>query len=193
MNEILENNAPLLYEEYSAEFEQLVDDEHLRLVVASRFKKEEAQDRGEYLPEGAREVTVVDANGNTVPLRDILSIYQGKVVYIDFWASWCGPCIQEMPSSAILQDRLTGKEVVFLYMSSDEDESAWKAAISKYNIKGLHIRMNSRLGAEATKLFGIEAIPHYALVNKQGKVFKAAASSPSNPQTFADIQQLLGE
>jgi thiol-disulfide isomerase/thioredoxin len=193
MNEILENNEPLLYEEYSAEFEQMVDDEHLRLVVTNRFKKEEAQDRGEYLPEGAKEITVVDADGKTAPLRDILSIYQGKVVYIDFWASWCGPCLKEMPSSSILQDRLTGKEVIFLYMSNDEDEEAWRAAISKHNIKGLHIRMNSRLSAEVAQQFGIEAIPHYALVNKQGKVFKPSASSPSHPQTFADIQQLLSE
>ncbi|MEJ7660536.1 MAG: TlpA disulfide reductase family protein [Hymenobacter sp.] len=61
----------------------------------------------------APDFTLPDASGRPVALRSL----RGKVVYLDFWATWCAPCLAEMPASRALRQRFAGRDVVFLYVS----------------------------------------------------------------------------
>ncbi|RYE18385.1 MAG: TlpA family protein disulfide reductase, partial [Sphingobacteriaceae bacterium] len=67
----------------------------------------------------------ITIKGEKVTLKDILSKNKGKVLYIDFWASWCVPCIGEMPASEKLRQQFSGKDVVFIYISIDKDKDKW--------------------------------------------------------------------
>ena len=73
-----------------------------------------------------------DLDGQSVSL----SQFEGKVVLLDFWASWCGPCIGDLPNLRKIKAQVAAQPVVFLNISLDANEAAWKQAIAKHEIKG---------------------------------------------------------
>lgn len=117
---------------------------------------------------------------NAKSIKDILNKYKGKAIYIDFWASWCVPCRAEMPNAAALRKRLLGKNVVFLYLGFEDKPGAWLKARKQLQIEGEHYLLNEKLVKEAQELFGIDGIPHYAIVNKDGKIINKKAGRPGD-------------
>lgn len=117
-----------------------------------------------------------------------LSNLKGKVVYLDFWASWCGPCLRELPFAKKVKEHFKDKEVVFLNVSIDEDMNAWKNAVEKHSIGGIHTCEPGGWQAPAAKLYGVQGVPSYYLIDKQGKF--AAETSPRPSETEALIKQI---
>jgi thiol-disulfide isomerase/thioredoxin len=99
----------------------------------------------------------------------IIKKYRGKVIFVDFWASWCVPCRMGIKEITPLKEELKDKDVVFLYITNTT------SPIATYNnmipdIKGEHYRVNTdEWNVLATK-FNIGGIPHYAIVNKNGGI-----------------------
>ncbi|AXY77153.1 TlpA family protein disulfide reductase [Paraflavitalea soli] len=110
----------------------------------------------------------------------LMKPYKGKVVYIDFWAPWCGPCIGEMPHSKALQKELAGKEVVFLYIGIGCSKQSWQSTIREVGIEGEHYYANENDGQLLGQKFNITGIPRYILVGKDGKVADMEALRPSH-------------
>ncbi len=104
--------------------------------------------------------------------------YKGKVVYIDFWAPWCGPCMGEMPYSKELQKELAGKDVVFLYIGLSCSKQSWQYTIKEMGIEGEHYFANENDGKLLSQKFNISGIPRYVLVGKDGKVADDEALRP---------------
>src|SRR6185503_5263408 len=95
-----------------------------------------------------------DVNGKTFTMSEL----KGKVVYIDFWASWCGPCRRQMPFSKQLHDGLTDKQkkdIVFLYISIDADENNWKKAMTDLGMEGKQVISPGNWGSKICKYFQI--------------------------------------
>ena len=69
-----------------------------------------------------------------------LSQFRGKVVLLDFWASWCGSHISDLPFLRKIKKETAGQAVVFLNLSLDSSESAWRKAIEEHEIEGVHVR-----------------------------------------------------
>ena len=124
-------------------------------------------------------------------LDDILKKYKGKVIYLDFWASWCGPCKREMPYSTKLKEQLTGKDVAFVYISTDKNAASWEGMINELGLVGEHYRASAKVKQEIVERFNLQYIPRYVLINKEGVVADDNAKRPSDPMISGDIDKLL--
>lgn len=116
-----------------------------------------------------------DINGKMVSLSD----FKGKIVYLDVWASWCGPCRREIPAAKELEKQMHGKDVVFLCVSVDGDEAAWKKIVKEKELTGVHIHSKGDFNSEMTKLYDIRSIPTYIIIDRNGKIWKMGAERPS--------------
>ncbi|UKJ07674.1 TlpA family protein disulfide reductase [Solitalea lacus] len=126
----------------------------------------------------AADFTYPDQNGKIVSLSD----FKGKVVLVDVWATWCGPCKQEIPSLKNLEKELQGKDVVFISVSLDEekDKQKWKAMLKEKEMDGVQLFASG--WSKITKDYKIEAIPRFMVFDKKGNVVTIDAPRPSNPK-----------
>jgi thiol-disulfide isomerase/thioredoxin len=120
--------------------------------------------------------TLVDTAGNKVSLSD----FRGKFVVIDFWATWCAPCQEELPSTQkLLQDMAGNDKVVFIFVSFDKDEEMWKQRIEDDGLTGVNLIAGDKK-EELKSIFGLEGIPHYTWINSKGVIVAKDAMHPTD-------------
>lgn len=137
-------------------------------------------------------VTFKGLDGKEFGLSDL----RGKVVYLDVWASWCGPCRQQFPHAKTLKEGFSKKEqkeIVFLYISIDNTEEAWRKAIESLGIEGMHGFSPGGWGATITSEFGITSIPRYLIFDKKGELTHPNAPRPSDPSLPTLLRQLMAQ
>jgi thiol-disulfide isomerase/thioredoxin len=159
-----------------------------------KVKSKKSKNSKKEEPQSKQEFDLVDLDGKAVNLKD----FKGKVVYIDYWASWCGPCRQQFPYARKLKEAMSDKEkkgVVFLYISIDKDQKSWKNGIKANRLDdGYNVFSPGGWGASVVKHFRISSIPRYMLMNKKGEVVNFNAPRPSEGQKTLDmIRNLLNE
>lgn len=144
------------------------------------FRKRKATIPGNPFPEG---VTMTDLNGNKVDF----SKFRGKYVYIDMWASWCAPCIREIPHLKKLEEEVKNENVVFLSLSIDTNEESWKKKVKELDLKG-NLLIDSK--NELPKALGVSGIPFFVIYDKEGKLYKYNAPRPSDANVKEMLEQL---
>ena len=135
--------------------------------------------------QAAPDFTLPNLDGQPVSL----SQFKGQVVLIDFWASWCGPCINDLPYLRKVKEKTADWPVVFVNISLDADEDDWREAIDKHEIKGVHVRAGS--GSDVAKTYQVMGIPSYHLVNSQGLIAEIYGLRGDTDATVAAIEQSL--
>ncbi|KQS31012.1 TlpA disulfide reductase family protein [Dyadobacter sp. Leaf189] len=156
-----------------------------RKTLDKSFAKWEALGKGKPAPD----FTGVTANGDSVSLQSL----KGKVVYIDVWATWCGPCRDEFPASKKLVKEFEGNDkVVFLYVSVDQDVKAWKKMLRDGQAPaGMHINQQTDVAGSIWEKYHLWGIPRYIMVDKNGKMLEAHAARPSSGKVAAAIRMQL--
>ncbi|MCM1076177.1 MAG: TlpA family protein disulfide reductase [Bacteroides sp.] len=130
------------------------------------------------------DVKLVDKDGNTVDF----STFRGKYVYIDLWASWCGPCIREIPHLQQLEKDLEADgNVVFVSISTDSSAEPWLKKMTQLNLHGNQLLDAS--GQLAPKL-NVRGIPFFVIYDPEGRLYLYNAPRPSNEQTKTLLQNL---
>ena len=130
------------------------------------------------------DVTLVDANGKPFELSEL----KGKYVYVDMWASWCAPCCKEIPHLQKLEKELKNKDVVFLSVSCDSDEQAWRNKMSELNMHGIQLLDKDNSLGDA---LNVKAIPFFLIYDKQGNLHTYNAKRPSSGEVLKDILEGL--
>jgi peroxiredoxin len=115
----------------------------------------------------------IDFSGKKVQLSDL---YSQSYVLLDFWASWCKPCLEQIPSMKRIQDDYAGKGLKIIGISLDEDKKRWTDAIEKYKLE-TWLQILSKpdsngdyFSYDISDAYGVEYIPSYFLIDNQGKV-----------------------
>lgn len=126
------------------------------------------------------------AGGTVAPdfvLQDIddnavsLAKYRGQVVYLNFWASWCRPCMQKMDQMKPIQAELENQGIVFVNVSLDRKAEVWKETLEKKSFKGVHILASGELNSDIAKAYEIKVLPRYFIINKDGVFVKNPKSN----------------
>lgn len=121
-----------------------------------------------------------------------LSSLKGKAVYIDVWATWCGPCKKEIPYLIKLKEEYKNKEIVFLGVSIDAqaDHDKWKKFLVDNNLKGIQLFAGDKAD-DISKPYKIKNIPRFILIDKNGRIVSDNAPRPSNPEIKLLIDNVL--
>lgn len=116
-----------------------------------------------------------------------LSQFRGKPVLLNFWATWCPPCIQEMPSLVALQKQL-GDKVTILAVSEDDDDAAYKQFIKDHNVDLLTVRDTKR----SNELYGTFKFPETFVIDRDGKIVRKfiGAADWTSPEIVEYLQKL---
>jgi thiol-disulfide isomerase/thioredoxin len=132
-------------------------------------------------------------------LSDLAKPYAGKIVYLDIWGTWCGPCKEEMHYVHELKQKYAGKDIVFVYLDMDDPlkESVWKEYVQLTGLEGDHYRMDEHeIGPiwKAVEAAGgqINIYPTFVLIDRQGNIVHPNAERPSSRQKlYAQLDKLL--
>ncbi|MBC8053725.1 MAG: TlpA family protein disulfide reductase [Sphingobacteriaceae bacterium] len=124
-----------------------------------------------------------------------LSSLKGNYVYIDVWATWCVPCIKEIPALKLLEEKYHSKPIKFVSISVDKlkDKEKWEAYVTSNKLKGIQLFADKDFQSDFIKAYGINAIPRFILINPEGKIVSPNAQRPSNPRIEETLNELLGK
>ncbi len=141
----------------------------------------------------AYDFTVYDIDGKSHKLSD----FKGKYVYIDTWATWCKPCVQQIPYLKKVEDDYHGKNIVFISVSIDNDSTRWRKYVQNKNLTGHQFWVGNDKTKGYCKEFIVQGIPRFMFIDPDGKFIDASAPRPSMPElmtlfrTFKELRITL--
>lgn len=157
---VKQDDAQMVYDQLTPEAKNSFDGKALRDRIET-YKKTSA---GSPLPQ----FKMTDPNGKPVSIKDLA----GKVVVLDFWASWCAPCRVYIPTLREYYNKYKDKGVVFISVSLDDDPAKWQKAMDELKMEWTQVLAEGGFKEEAgvRKLFNIAGIPYVVVVGKDGKM-----------------------
>ncbi|MDH3322141.1 MAG: TlpA family protein disulfide reductase [Flavobacteriaceae bacterium] len=126
--------------------------------------------------------------GGTTSLTDL----KGKYVYVDVWATWCGPCKAEIPSLKEVEKKYHGRNIEFVSMSVDrkKDYDKWRKMVEEKELAGIQLFAPNDWKSEFVTDYGIMGIPRFILIDPEGNIINANAPRPSSDQLLETLEGL---
>lgn len=135
----------------------------------------------------APDITLNTIDGKQIQLKSLLN---GKLTYIDVWATWCGPCCKEIPHLEKLVEKFKdNNKVQFISISTDEDVDSWKAKLGKDKPQWAQYVLTPENNKKFCDNWGITGIPRFIMIDSKGQIFSANASRPSEEETAKIITE----
>lgn len=139
----------------------------------------------------APDITLMAPDGSKVLLSKVLN---SKFTYIDVWATWCGPCVKEIPHLAKLVERYKGNDKVqFISISVDSDQKAWHRKLNADHPQWPQYILSAEDNKKFSEDWGISGIPRFIMIDENGQIFNADASRPSDEKTATIIDQQIAK
>ncbi|MCI9845305.1 TlpA family protein disulfide reductase [Flavobacterium pectinovorum] len=122
-----------------------------------------------------------------------LSELKGKYVYIDLWATWCGPCRAEIPFLQKIEEKYHGKNIEFVSISIDQakDFEKWKKFVADKNLGGVQLFADKDWGSDFVTSYGVTGIPRFILIDPNGNILDPDADRPSSAELQTQLDTLL--
>lgn len=124
-------------------------------------------------------------DGKAVRLSDYVG--KGKVVLVDFWASWCGPCRREMPNLVEAYAKYKNKKFEIVGVSLDQNAEAWKNAIGQLGMKWPQMSDLKYWDCEGAKLYAVSSIPHTVLIDGEGNILARGLHGEGLQEKLAEV------
>jgi thiol-disulfide isomerase/thioredoxin len=122
-------------------------------------------------------------------LRKILEPYRGRIIYMDIWGTWCGPCKANLKESWKVKEQLKGYDIVYLYLANTSPDDSWKNVIKEYNLTGpncVHYNLPSEQQAAIERYLNVNSFPTYKLFDKQGNIHDLHWQHHEDMKSFLD-------
>ena len=128
-------------------------------------------------------------------LRKIIEPWKGKIILIDVWGTWCGPCKEAMKHSQELYERMKPYDMFFLYMANNSNETSWKNVINEYNVTGEnvgHVNLPADQQSAVEDFLKVNSYPSYFLIDREGHLLEVNAD-PRNLDQFEELVKRVGK
>ncbi|WP_046745825.1 TlpA family protein disulfide reductase [Kordia zhangzhouensis] len=160
------------------------DDNDLKEKVTEKYNKVKELATGKVSPTFEYE----NHKGGTTSLKDL----EGKYVYIDVWATWCGPCIGEIPSLKKVEEEYHDKNIEFVSISIDQKNAyeTWRKMVEDKELGGIQLMADNAWQSKFVTDYAIEGIPRFILIDPQGNIVNADAPRPSSPKLIELFNEL---
>ena len=152
-------------------------------IMANFFAQRIAELKGKTPGEEITEITEVNPEGKTISTKS----FKGKVLLIDFWASWCGPCRRVNPHLVQLYNKYKSAGFEVLGVSLDKSKDAWVQAIQQDGLTWSHVSDLGFWQSKWAKAYGVSSIPYAVLVDKEGKLIAAGIQPQELDQKLAQL------
>jgi thiol-disulfide isomerase/thioredoxin len=174
-------------DKYLKSFTEIVTDKTLLEKAKAKFQKEILS------PVSTSNLHLLTFDKKQTTIEEILEKKKGKVLFIDFWASWCRPCIEEMKYSKTHIQNYKNKNIEILFFSMDDNYQAWNKASERLEIDNLgnSFKILNLENSKFIKEHKIKSIPRYMIIDKQGILINANALRPSDPKIGKVFDELL--
>lgn len=170
---------------YNALYRKYVRDSRRLALYDAATKKAQNIAKGKPCPD----FCFADNKGGKVSLADL----RGKIVYIDLWATWCGPCKGEMPALLELEKEFEGKDILFVSISVDNNKNTalWKSTIEKMGLKGIQLHLGEQWDWLRTFMPSSISVPRFIILDREGNIVDAHAPRPSDKSLAPMLEKLL--
>lgn len=133
-------------------------------------------------------------NGKDI-FQKLIAPYRGRVIYVDIWGTWCGPCLQEMQFLPQLHEELKNLPVTYMYLANNSPEELWGKAAKRFGLEGtdcVNLRLPDAQQSAVEEYLGVQGFPTFLLVAPDGTVYSNKAPRPSFPTSVREaIQEML--